>query len=529
MSGKLNDVSVLEDRYFKKEYWPDSNLAITAERVSTKVQELRSSLQVQGERAKEYVKKMKLQVEEDYSYSETAYLHEERKIFNEIIKKIKKSQKSPRKIMHLVFSHASRASRNKLSTATLRELVLVYGIVLHYYRENLILHKYSDQAVWDRWEKLHASSEEDNNERRRNALSGMLLKYQKGIPQQKSPLGYSTIKVGKFDHAYVFNPPFSSYMERAFHLAATGDANFKQKLDREFIGIIDPKKIPNARQLMTALRDPFFYGDFRVKGVIFQGNRKYLPPLIKKSLWRTVQIILDGKNRDTRSSKKDLAYTGTIKCGGDILDADGMPTGEICGGSISGEVKGHNGVITWGCGCSRKNCSQRKASYMRSIGANRYYSNDKIEEMLAGIIGSINLNSDMLLWFKSKVEATVLEQSDFNKNKISKIHAGITKKEEMRKKVFMQKIEGKRLPAEYEEIDRELVDEIKMLKEKLIELKEEKIENDWIQEAIMQKIINLVETFKNAPGAIKNKMVLSFCKKIVLRHGQLIPEFKSFL
>ena len=90
---------------------------------------------------------------------------------------------------------------------------------------------------------------------------------------------------------------------------------------------------------MTALKDPFYYGDFKVKDIVFKGDSKYLPPLIKKNLWSKVQIMLDDKRRDTRSNNRGLDYTGTIKCGGDILDKNGKPTGEICDGSISGEVK----------------------------------------------------------------------------------------------------------------------------------------------------------------------------------------------
>ena len=138
MKEALNDVSILENRYFKKEYWPETNLAISGQRVSTKEQKLKSSLQIQSAAGKEYVRQMKLYIEENFSFAETAYLHEERKIFNEIIKKIKRSHKTKRKIMHLVFSHASRASRNKRSTAVLRDLVLNYGVVIHYYRDNVI-------------------------------------------------------------------------------------------------------------------------------------------------------------------------------------------------------------------------------------------------------------------------------------------------------------------------------------------------------------------------------------------------------
>ena len=93
----------------------------------------------------------------------------------------------------------------------------------------------------------------------------------------------------------------------------------------------------------------------------------------------------------------------------------------------------------------------------------------------------------------------------------------------------MQKAMAKISPAEYEEFDRELVDEITMLRKELEELQKAKIENDWIQNAIMKKLSNLVGTFKESEGHTKNKMILSFCDKVVLKQGQLIPDWKSFI
>ncbi|MDD4974395.1 MAG: recombinase family protein [Bacteriovorax sp.] len=524
----LNDVSELRDRYFTNEYIPSSNLTFLIDRVSTKEQKDKSSPKIQKRGGNEYTKKNKLDVMETFSMAETAYYAECRKIFNEIIKKIKKSHKTKMKIMHLVLSHASRASRNKLSTNLLRSLVLEYGVVLHYFRDNLVLHKASTQDVWDRWEKLHASSEEDNNERRRNSLEGMLEQYQDGYAQYNAPFGYKSVLIKSNLKGYALDYPFCSYVERAFNLAVTGDPLFKKKLDAEFKGIIDSNKIPHKKRLMSILRDPFYYGDFNIKGVLFHGDPKRHPPLISKNLWKQVQGILEGKGRNVKSSKRNLSYTGTIKCGGEILDKDGKPTGDICGGSVSGEMK-RDKSVTWSCGCSKKRCSQRSARYMKKLGSQRYFSDEKIEEMLYEIIKEVKLSDGMLDWFKKKVEATVLEESDFNKNKVAHIQANITKKETARKNLVRDRASRGISDASFKEVDLELVEEITELQEELKSLEEVKDHDDWIQAAILEKISNLEKTFNSSPGYTQNKIVLSFCNKVVLNRGELIPDFKEFI
>ena len=529
MSEIFNDVSKLRDSYFRTGFIAETNIAVFMERVSSKKQEKGNSLKIQDKGGSEYARKANLFIEEIICLAESAHTHEDRKIFLDVIDKIIKSQKTKRKIKHLVLSHASRASRNKKSTNMLRELVLKYGVTIHYFRDNLVLHPESEQEVWDRWEKLHSSSEEDNAERRRNSLDGMLANWEKGIPQQLAPYGYINIIISKDKKGYAFELPYSAYMKRAFELCATGDRDFKKILDQEYIGIIDKKKMPSSKYLLHLLRDVFYSGDFEVsdKG-IFKGDPKHLPPLVSKNLWSKVQRVLDDNGRNTRSKRRDLAYTGTIKCGGDILDEDGNPTGEKCGGSVSGEVKREK-LIIWGCGNNRDRCSHHSGKYMNSQGLKRSTPNEKIEEMFSEIIQGIKFTDDILEWFQKKVQATVLEQSDFNKNKVASIQANITKKENYRKNFYRDKLSGRTDASTYREIDEELADEIAILKEELKNLESKKHEDDWIQEAIMKKILNLDETFKNAPGHTKNKIILSFCNKIILRHGEMNPEYKSHI
>lgn len=528
MDGILNDISRLQEKYFCRDYVPENNNAFVVTRVSTHGQQLKSSPEIQDEGALRYAAEKSLNIREMFSIAETAFYPEQRKLFNEIISKIKKSHKTNDKMMHLIFSHASRASRNKKSTNELRSLVLDYGIVLHYQRDKLILHKGSDQATWDRWEKHHIVSEAANEERRMNSLYGMLKKYAKGIPLQHPPFGYKSVRITKEDSGYAFRPPYSSYMKRAFELAITGDNDFKSKLDEEFEGVIEKNKIPNSRRLLNALKDPFYYGDFKVKEYVYKGDPEFVPPLIKKSLWNRVQIILEERSRNTRPGSKNLTYTGTIKCGGDILDEYGVPTGEICRGSISGEEK-EGKQPTWGCGCSRKNCSQRKAKYMKSIGHQRYYAEDKIDLMLLEIVKKINLTPEILHWFGQRVEETVWEQGDFNKSKYSQIQSNITKKQNLKKKLLVSHLSGSLSEAEFKELDQEIKDEIEELHKQKVSFENSRSEDDWIKAAVMEKITNLSQTFIDAPGYAKNNIIKTLSDKLILRHGEVHADLKSFL
>lgn len=523
----INDVSALRDIYYKKEYTPSSNFAFFVDRVSTPKQKMKGSPKVQQRDGIEYLRKTKLDVVEVFSLVETAYDYDDRKDFNEIIHKVKKSFKTLKKIMHLVFSHASRSSRNKLSTHDLRELVLKYGVVLHYFRDNLVLHKDSDADTWARWEKMHQQSEEENNERRRNTLDGMLIGYEEGFAQQVAPYGYRNTIVKKDTPGYAFEAPEITYAGRAFELVLTGNPLFKKELDAEFKGIIPNDKIISKVRLMALLRDPFYAGRFDKQGLMFKADPARQPAIISYEVWCRVQRVLDDWGK-TKSSSQNFAYTGTIKCGGRLFDSDGNVTDQTCGGSISGEKK-RGKSITWGCGCSKRPCSQRSGKYMRTIGSQRYFSHEKIEEMLSGLMGQVKLSEKELEWFKKKIEAIVHEESDFSKSKVARIQALITRKEGAINNLIKDRANRSISEAEYRESRKEIEEEVADLKIELKEKEEIKVKNDWIQEAIMEKITHLQETFKQAPDHTKNKMVKSFFERIVLRQGKLLSQMKCFM
>src|SRR5690606_25777524 len=95
-----------------------------------------------------------------------------------------------------------------------------------------------------------------------------------------------------------------------------------------------------TKRVGDILRNPFYYGWFRVKGEIYEGHPMHHPKIISKKLFDNVQNVLNEPHRNkTKVSQKSHAYLGLIKCGGKILDTNGQESKEVCGCSITAEEK----------------------------------------------------------------------------------------------------------------------------------------------------------------------------------------------
>jgi hypothetical protein len=116
-------------------------------------------------------------------------------------------------------------------------------------------------------------------------------------------------------------------------------------------------------------------------------------------------------NCKTRTGKKELHYLQLLKCNGRILDNDGNPTDQICGGAITGEEKRKplkNGTfryfIYYHCSNTTKRCSQRDLFYMKSIRNKLSYRQEEIEKLFEPIFDSIYVSPELaqkmtkLLW-----------------------------------------------------------------------------------------------------------------------------------
>lgn len=91
--------------------------------------------------------------------------------------------------------------------------------------------------------------------------------------------------------------------------------------------------------LYALLQDPFYYGYFRWKGVIYKGQHE---PLISKEVFEKVQDTLHNRNTG-KNVKHDYLFKGTIKC-------------HDCGGTVTWEK--HKSIVYGHCSAYR-NCVKR--------------------------------------------------------------------------------------------------------------------------------------------------------------------------
>ena len=238
MSGatKINDLAGLRDRFADREFVPATNLAVAMIRVSTKKQkgEAHYSDQEQRDIISPYVEKLGLHLErKPWDIAETASKHDERKGFLEMIDFIEESQKTRRPIKHVIFSHQSRAARNRKSARRLEEL-LELGVVIHFARENRRITCQSDLAETLVWEIENVRNEQYIVEHRKNVWGGMVAKMEDGGYPGHAPYGYLNHRpTPKARSVFVLDGERADYMKAAFELCATGLYRSVQHLSTE--------------------------------------------------------------------------------------------------------------------------------------------------------------------------------------------------------------------------------------------------------------------------------------------------------
>ena len=99
------------------------------DRVSTLEQEMTGlSLEFQGDYAVTYAKNNNLIPVKIFSISETAYVKDKRKQFNEMLRLAKELE-----IKHIIFKHPNRLSRNFHDLLQIQELIENDGLHLHFW------------------------------------------------------------------------------------------------------------------------------------------------------------------------------------------------------------------------------------------------------------------------------------------------------------------------------------------------------------------------------------------------------------
>jgi len=300
---------------------PKLSNCITVQRVSTKEQQENGfSLAAQDRSTDTYCKLNHLNVVKQFSFHETASKWESRTQFSAMLEYAEQNH-----IKDIIFEKVDRAVR-EFKAAVKIESLIQDGVRFHFIRDNLVVDENAPSSDKLRFYLQIILSKYYIDNLKDEIKKGTNARIADGWYTHKAPIGYlnqrengrSTIVVNEQDKPYII----TAYQQfvRGAH---TYDSLYK------YLSVRFPETVRNnpqgasRRNLEKILRNPFYYGVFRLKDKIYPAKH---PPLISKKLYDEVQKILDERSGlYACKDKGKLVFIGFARC----LQCDSAFTGEI--------------------------------------------------------------------------------------------------------------------------------------------------------------------------------------------------------
>lgn len=384
--------------------------AIILARVSDEKQD---SNEAQVMRVMDYVRNKKLEVWKTYEIKESS-TQGSRKQFKEIIGEIEKSKET----IALVADTVDRIQRSFRDSITLDDLRKAGKLEIHFYRENLVLHKDSNSSELIRWDmavmfaRSYVLQLSDNVKRKLEAMK------KNGEWITKPPLGYKSVYASDEDKErrrrkdIIPDPETAPLIKKMFELYAGGTS---VKLLSETMGKMGLNGTRNKKGIRpnvvyNCLTNPFYYGVMRSNGVLTP--HKYQPLISKQLFLKCRQKMDDYHKKPFAYGSKPFALKGLIKC------ADPR-----CGCTITAE--GHEGDHVYYSCTNYKNVHSKRI-YVKSeellrpikkVISKLYMPEDKIEETVKQLR---ELNESKNKFYEESM-ATLRKEHDHYSNRISNL------------------------------------------------------------------------------------------------------------
>ncbi|MFA5742614.1 MAG: recombinase family protein [Candidatus Paceibacterota bacterium] len=145
-----------------------------------------------------------------------------------------------------------------------------------------------------------------------NIKRGLRQKLRNGDYPAYAPIGYlNELR----HHTIVKDTQRAEAVKKVFEAYATGKYTLEDLQKLSFsIGLAGQRKgkAIAVSKIQTMLKNPFYYGLFKFKGEIYQGNHE---PIISKQLFEKVQRVMRERGKPQAKSLKHYAFRGVFKCG----------------------------------------------------------------------------------------------------------------------------------------------------------------------------------------------------------------------
>ncbi|MFA5935049.1 MAG: recombinase family protein [Candidatus Paceibacterota bacterium] len=308
--------------------------AIILARVSDKKQD---SNEAQVVRVSDYVKFKGLTIWKTVEIEESSTKGDREK-FQEVIKSIQDSKE----IIALVVDTVDRLQRSFKESVQLDLLRKAGKIEIHFYRENLVLHKESNSSDILRWDmavmfaKSYVLQLSDNVKRKQEQMR------KNGECTGKPPIGYKSLyntNGKKID--VVLDPDTSHYIKKMFELYSTGNHStitLMKEITKLGLRSKNDKKL-SLSMIDKILNDTFYYGVSYSRTKNISWNHKYEPLITKELFDRCQQIRKSWGKKKFQYASKPYIFRGLARCA-------------KCGCSMSPET--HKGHVYYACTNAKK-------------------------------------------------------------------------------------------------------------------------------------------------------------------------------
>ena len=358
-----------------------------------------------------------------------------RKVYNEMLAYIKEHN-----IKDVFVEKTDRIYRNFKDYVVLEDLSQNFNLIIHLVKERVILSKdsTSHEKLVHGFKVLLAKNYLDNL--REEVLKGREEKIREGGFPHKAPVGYynDVNKETKKKEIFV-DEEKSVFIKRLFELYATGVYSADELRIKLFNEGFNHKGKPYSKpRLLYALKDVFYIGKMKIKGVIYDGKHT---PIIDIETFNRVQKMFNQSK--ARSHDVEFAYSGLLTCG-------------HCGCQMTAELKKGKYIYYHCTGKRGGNCKQ---DYIRE---------EKLDEVFMQLIDRLpNPENGLFEEIKKAVVEIRKLKSDYEENSMEEIQKQIQRLQARIDNLYIDKLDGRITPEFWQEHHNLWHDEKDRLIEKL--------------------------------------------------------------
>jgi len=284
--------------------------AIILARVSDKKQD---SNEAQVSRVSDYIKHKQLTIWKTYEIEESS-TSGDRKKFQEVIRDIENS-KEP---VALVVDTVDRLQRSFKESVLLDDLRKAGKLEIHFYRENLLLHKDSNSSDLLRWDMAVMFARSYVLQLSDNVKRSFEQKRRNGEWTGPVRIGYLNVTLDKEKRLrknIIPDPERGHLIQALFELYATGNYSIRTAWDKiTVMGLRNKsgKKLSRSN-IELILKDPFYYGMARSKKYGLYPHR--YRTLITKELFDKCQEVMRGRSKKpSKMTLNEYMFQGLLPC-----------------------------------------------------------------------------------------------------------------------------------------------------------------------------------------------------------------------